>query len=381
MSAGRRLLFVVNNPAFFLSHRLPVALAAQSAGYDVHVATMAGASVAQIQSHGLVHHVIPMTRSGKNPWQELGTIWALWRLFRRLRPDVVQLVTIKPVLYGGIAARLARVPGMVAAISGLGFVFVSRSLKARLMRLVVGCLYRWSLGHPNSRVIFQNSSDLDVLRSLRAVRDEQVVLIRGSGIDLNVFGAAPESAPPVVALMVARLLRDKGVQEFADAARLLQQRKTPVRMCLVGSVDAGNPASLSQADIDGWQREGRLQALGERDDIPALYAAAHIAVLPSYREGLPKSLIEAAACGRAVVTTDVPGCRDAIVPDETGLLVPVRDAVALADAIERLVNDADLRQRMGRAGRAWAEQEFNIDAVCATHVRIYDSLTPRAGAS
>lgn len=376
MSAGRCLLFVVNNPAFFMSHRVPVALAAQKAGYNVHVATMDGPAVADIQALGMTHHAIPMTRSGKRPLQELGTLLALVRLFRRLRPDVVHLVTIKPVLYGGIAARLARVPGMVAAISGLGFVFLSNSLKMRLVRAVVARLYRIALGHPNSRVIFQNANDRDLLKSLGAVREEQVVIIRGAGVDLDAFRPTPEPpAPPVVVTMVARLLRDKGVQEFVQAARLLRERGVPVTMQLVGGLDAGNPASATQADVDAWQQDGCVQALGERSDVAALYAAAHIAVLPSYREGLPKSLIEAAACGRAVVTTDVPGCRDAIEPNVTGLLVPVRDAAALADAIARLAKDAALRQAMGAAGRALAEREFDINQVARIHVALYDALS------
>ncbi|HAP27931.1 MAG TPA: glycosyltransferase family 1 protein [Achromobacter sp.] len=376
MSAGRCLLFVVNNPAFFMSHRVPVALAAQKAGYDVHVATMDGPAVADIQALGMTHHPIPMTRSGKHPLQELGTLLALVRLFRRLRPDVVHLVTIKPVLYGGIAARLTRVPGMVAAISGLGFVFLSNSLKMRLVRAVVARLYRVALGHPNSRVIFQNANDRDLLKSLGAVREDQVVIIRGAGVDLNAYRPTPEPpAPPVVVTMVARLLRDKGVQEFVLAAKLLRERGVPVTMQLVGGLDAGNPTSATQADVDAWQEDGCVQALGERSDVAALYAAAHIAVLPSYREGLPKSLIEAAACGRAVVTTDVPGCRDAIEPNVTGLLVPVRDAAALADAIARLAEDATLRQSMGSAGRALAEREFDINQVARVHVALYDALS------
>lgn len=372
---SRRLMFVVNNPAFFMSHRVPVALAAQQAGYDVHVATMDGPAVADIQALGMTHHAIPMTRSGKHPLQELGTLLALVRLFRRVRPDVVHLVTIKPVLYGGIAARIARVPGMVAAISGLGFVFLSNSLKMRLVRAVVARLYRVALGHPNSRVIFQNANDRDLLNSLGAVRDEQVVMIRGAGVDLDAYRASPEPpAPPVVVTMVARLLRDKGVREFVEAAAMLRARGVPVTMQLVGGLDAGNPASATQQDVDAWQRDGAVQALGERSDIAELYAASHIAVLPSYREGLPKSLIEAAACGRAVVTTDVPGCRDAIEPGQTGLLVPVRDAQSLADAIARLAEDAALRQRMGAAGRALAESEFDIKRVARVHVELYDAL-------
>ncbi len=376
MSAGRCLLFVVNNPAFFMSHRVPVAVAAQRAGYDVHVATMDGLAVADIQALGMTHHPIPMTRSGKHPLQELGTLMALIRLFRRLRPTVVHLVTIKPVLYGGIAARLTRVPGMVAAISGLGFVFLSNSLKMRLVRSVVARLYRIALGHPNSRVIFQNANDRDLLKSLGAVRDDQVVIIRGAGVDLDAYRPSPEPpAPPVVVTMVARLLRDKGVQEFVQAARLLRERGVPVTMQLVGGLDAGNPTSATQDDMEAWRNEGCVQALGERSDVAALYSASHIAVLPSYREGLPKSLIEAAACARAVVTTDVPGCRDAIEPGVTGLLVPVRDASALADAIARLAEDAALRQAMGVAGRALAEREFDIKQVARIHVAVYDALS------
>lgn len=369
-----RLLFVVNNPAFFLSHRLPLALAAQRAGYDVHVATMAGDSVSRIEGYGLTHHAIPMTRSGKNPVQELRTVWALYQLFRRLQPDVVHLVTIKPVLYGGIAARLAGVRAMVSAISGLGFVFVAKGAKATLVRQVVAMLYRLALGHRNSRIVFQNGNDRDVLQGLGAVRDEQVVMIRGSGVNLADYAAVAEPPPPVVALMVARLLRDKGLQEFVEAARILRREGINVRMRLAGGIDPGNPASVTQADVDGWQQEGIVEALGERSDIAALYAASHIAVLPSYREGLPKSLIEAAACGRAVVTTDVPGCRDAIEPDTTGLLVPSHDAPALAAAIGRLASDDALRQQMGQAGRVLAEREFDIDDVCRKHLDIYQTL-------
>lgn len=283
-------------------------------------------------------------------------------------------MTIKPVLYGGIAARLAGVPAMVAAISGLGFVFVAGGLKARLLRAAVGRLYRLALGHRNSRIVFQNTADRDVLARLGAVRAEQVVMIRGSGVDLGQYRVVPEPAAPVTALMAARLLRDKGVREFVEAARLLRQRGLSVRMQLAGGVDPGNPASITPEQAAQWQDEGCVEVLGERKDIAALYGAAHMAVLPSYREGLPKSLLEAAACGRAVVTTDVPGCRDAIDPDVTGLLVPPRDAPALADAIARLAEDASLRQRMGAAGRALAEREFGIEDVCRRHLAIYRAL-------
>ena len=377
-----RLLYVVNNPAFFLSHRVTLARAAQEAGYDVHVATMPGDAAQDIVALGMQHHCIPMSRSGKNPIQELGTLWALFRLFKRIRPDVVHLVTIKPVLYGGLAARLAGVHGMVAAISGLGYIFIQPGAKAAMVRRIVAMLYRSALGHRNSRVIFQNASDRQTLTDLGAVRKDQIVMIRGAGVDLSLYpDVPPPSTPPVVVTMAARLLLDKGVREFVDAARLLHARQVPVRMQMAGEPDAGNPASVQPADVAAWNAEGVVECLGERHDIPQLYAQSHIVALPSYREGLPKALLEAAAAGRAVVTTDVPGCRDAIDPDDTGILVPVRDAHALAAAIENLVNAPEKRVALGRAGRALALRAFDLREVERTHVALYDALCGKSDVS
>lgn len=374
-SSARRLLFVVNNPAFFLSHRLPLALAAKRAGFDVHVATMDGPSVSRIVSHGLAHHVIPMSRSGKNPVRELGSLFALRRLFRRLRPDLVHAVTIKPVLYGGIAARLAGVPAFVAAVSGLGYVFMRSGGRFDPLRTAAVFLYKLALGHRNSRVVFQNGADLDVLRRAGVVREGQAVLIRGSGVDLDAFQVSDEPDGPVRVAMASRLLRDKGVEEFVEAARLSAARRTDVRWVLAGSLDPGNPASVSEDTLAAWLRESVVDYVGEQDDVAALYRGAHIVALPSYREGLPKSLIEAAACARAVVTTDVPGCRDAIEPGVTGLLVPARDARALSDAVLRLADDPALRHEMGAAGRRLAEREFDVRKVEQAHLAIYDVLT------
>ncbi len=282
------LLFVVNNPAFFLSHRLPVALGAAAAGYEVHVATMDGPAVRAIQEHGFTHHAIPMTRSGKNPLQELHSLFALWRLYRRVGPDAVHAVTIKPVLYGGIAARLARVPAYVAAVSGLGFVFMRRKQGLDFLRWASIALYRLALGHSNSRVIFQNANDRDVLMQAGAVRAAQIVMIRGSGVDLEQFSVAPEPAGTPVAIMAARLLRDKGVREFVEAARLSARRGDGLRWVLAGSTDAGNPASVSDDEVASWKSEGVVECLGEQADVATLYQCSHIVVLPSYRECQPK---------------------------------------------------------------------------------------------
>ena len=373
--AQRRLLIVVNNPAFFLSHRLPLALGALQAGFEVHVATMDGPSIPKIIAHGLHHHVIPMSRSGKNPIEELQTTWALWRLYRRVRPAVVHAVTIKPVLYGGIAARLAGVPTFIAAVSGLGFIFTRQRPGFDFVRWTATLLYRFALGHSNSRVIFQNRNDRDVLRKANVVRPEQVVLIRGSGVDLEHYKATPEPQGAPIAIMVSRLLIDKGVREFVAAARVSAGHPSGLRWVLAGSPDTGNPATITESEVEQWKREGVVEFLGEQSNIAELYRQSHIAVLPSYREGLPKSLLEAAACARAVVTTDVPGCRDAIEPDVTGILVPARDATALSLAVQRLATDADLRRRLGAAGRELAEREFDIRHVVKVHVDLYETLS------
>jgi glycosyltransferase involved in cell wall biosynthesis len=351
-----------------------LALGAKQAGIDVHVATMDGPSVPQIVAHGLTHHVIPLSRSGKHPVEEVRSIHALWRLFRWLRPQIVHAVTIKPVLYGGIAARLAGVPSYIAAVSGLGFIFTRRTGGVDFLRLAATTLYRLALGHPNSRVIFQNANDRDVLRAAGVVRPDQVVLIRGSGVDLDAFPFVAEPEGPPRAIMASRLLIDKGVREFVEAARRTSGHPSGLRWTLAGGPDPGNPASVGEAELAGWQQEGIVEFLGEREDIAVLYQQSHIVVLPSYREGLPKSLVEAAASGRAVVTTDVPGCRDAIEPGVSGLLVPAADAGALAEAVSRLADDAVLRRQMAAAGHRLAEQEFDIRKIVAAHLALYEGL-------
>ena len=263
---------------------------------------------------------------------------------------------------------------MVAAISGLGTVFIDRDRSRSLMRRGIDWFYRFALGHPNAKVIFQNPDDRSVLIEMEAVRDEQAALIRGSGVLLADYPMRlePESVPVVT--FAARLLRDKGVREFVEAARVLKVRGVAARFWLAGSTDPGNLTSISEDDLALWGKEGLVEILGYRGDIPDVFADSNIIVLPSYREGLPKALIEAAACGRAVVTTNVPGCRDAIEPDTTGLLVPVRDASALADAIQSLIEDPQRRKQMGASGRAFAEREFSIERVVDAHLSIYEKL-------
>ncbi len=369
------VLFVVNVPEFFLSHRLPLAIAAREAGYEVHVVTGPGEAAQRISELGFAHYVFPLSRSGRNPLSELRSFGALYRLMQQIRPNLVHLVTIKPVLYGGLMARLARVPAVVAAVSGLGFVFVSQEGKGLWLRRGIETLYKFAFGHRNIRVIFQNPDDRAVVVGLGAVREDQTLLVRGSGVALNDYPMLPEPEGVPVVSFAARLLVEKGVLEFVEAAKILKARGATARFWLIGAPDPGNPASVTETDVAAWENEKILEPLGLRSDIAALFAKSHIVVLPSYYgEGLPKVLIEAAACGRAVVTTDHPGCRDAIEPGLSGLLVPVRDAVALANAIQQLLEDSAMRRRMGEAGRALAEHEFTIEKVVEAHLGVYREL-------
>ncbi|MBD8558628.1 glycosyltransferase family 4 protein [Pseudomonas lactis] len=368
------LLFIVNDPGFFLSHRLPVAIGAQAAGYRVHVASMPGQAVDTIIKAGFEHQELPLSRSGRNPVAEVRLIFAIWKLLWRLKPDVLHLVTIKPVLYGGIAARLAPVKGVVAAISGLGFVFLSKGVKAALTRQVVSTFYQAALGKRNLRAIFQNPDDRDLLLGMGGLDASKVVMIRGSGVDLSLYSSVPEPEGVPVVCLAARLLLDKGVLEFVEAARILRAHGIEARFQLIGDIDPGNPATVSAAQLEDWRKEGLVELLGYRKDIAALFGAANIVVLPSYREGLPKVLVEAAACARAVVTTDVPGCRDAIEPGVTGLLVPVRDAQALASQLQVLIEDPALRRKFGQAGRELAMRAFAIEEIVGQHLDVYRQL-------
>ena len=372
----KRILFVVNCPTFFLSCQLPLALAAKQAGYDVHVATMAGDATADIIALGFAHHNLPLTRSGMNPLKELFAFFAIYKLFRKLKPDLTHLVTIKPVLYGGLAARLARIHSVVATITGLGFVFSANGFKASFIRLLVNSLYRLVFGTRNLRVIFLNSDNRDLFVKTGAIAIEKTVLTCDSGVDFEQYFPNTEPNKPPIVIMAARLLRDKGVGEFAEAACNIKQQGIVARFLLAGEIDQHNPESMTGNEMAQIQAQGNIETLGYRDDIPTLFATSSIVVLPSYyREGLPRALIEAAASGRAVVTTDAPGCRDAIEADVTGLLVPVRDVDALTAAIKSLLQDPVRCKAMGKAGRQRAERLFDIDDVVATHLRIYDELS------
>lgn len=373
-----RLMFVVNVDWFFVSHRLPIALQALRQGYEVHIACGMTDWQSELERAGLVVHPLPIERGKAGLVSNIRTFLATHALFRRVQPDIVHLVTIKPVLFGGIAARLADVRGVVAAISGLGFVFLDAGLKAFVRRAAVAFLYRLALGKKNLKVIFQNQEDRESLCRLAGIPESKTVLIRGSGVDLSCYSFSPLPEGLPIVILAARLLKDKGVMEFVEAAAMLKATGCQARFCLVGEIDPDNPASLTASELASLCGDGKIEFWGQRKDMPEVMRTAYVVVLPSYREGLPKVLLEAAACGRAVVTTDVPGCRDAIDPGVSGLLVPVRDAPALADAIGSLLDDPRRCAAMGKAGRALAEREFDVAAVVRRHLEIYRELEAAA---
>ncbi|MHB1566958.1 MAG: glycosyltransferase family 4 protein [Acidiferrobacter sp.] len=370
-----KLLFVVNSAEFFLSHRLPIALAAVSAGLDVAVATPPGFGTDEIMNHGFQYYPIALTRRGIHPRQEVASVWQLWRLFRSVRPDIVHTVTIKPVLYGGIAARAAGIPAVVSAITGLGEVFVARGLGAKIRRYLVTRGYRVALRHPRGFVIFQNPDDRARFVDQRLVAVEHSVLIRGSGVDMELFPVtrAPEGTPVVV--LAGRMLWSKGVGEFVAAARNLRAQGLKARFVLVGDTDLGNPQAIPVAVLEGWRREGVVEWWGFRADMVAVLSGAHIVALPSYYgEGVPKVLIEAAALGRALVATDTPGCREIVHHEKGGLLVPIKDTLALAQALGRLASDADARTTFGAYAAHLARAEFSVERVIADTLDLYAGL-------
>lgn len=369
-----KLLFTVADDAAFCSHRMPVARAARDAGFAVAVACPVAAHGDTIRAEGMRVLPVPTKRGRISPLADLRTLAALWRLYRTERPDIVHHVAMKPVLYGSIAARLAGVQASVGALTGLGYVFTSGDIRARLLRPLLRRGLRWALNGRQSMCLLQNPDDAAFVAGL-GVERRRIAVIPGSGVNPARFAPAPEPAGPVHVCMVSRLLWDKGVGEFVEAARIARARRPDLRFTLIGAPDEGNPAAVPPARLDAWQAEGIVAWPGRRDDIPAVWREAHIAVLPSYYgEGLPMALLEAASCGRPIVAADVPGSREIARDGESALLVPPRDAAALAEAILRLAGDPALRARLGAGGRALVEREFSeqriVDATLALWRRL-----------
>lgn len=383
MSVGSspKLLYIATDIGSFLSHRLPLARAAQAQGYDVALTAPPAAGPkqsdyqARLRAEGIPFYPLALHRGSLNPLKELKSLYAVYKTLRRLRPDLVHLITAKPVFYGGIAARWLNIPSL-AAITGMGFIFTHDTAKAKLLRPLAVMFYRLALNRPGAHALFQNTTD-------RALLDQSGVLKRGthsliqggSGVDLNQITPAPLPEGPPIFALPARMLRDKGVYEFIDAARAFKAKNHPARFWLLGDVDPNNPTSMQPADLNRLQAEGHVEWKGYAADMNAALAQVHVVVLPSYREGFPKTLIDAAAAGRASLASDVAGCRDAVVEGQTGFLFPARDAKGLVAAMEKILDPPEQIAKMGYAARHHAEQAFDITRIAADHLALYAQLT------
>jgi glycosyltransferase involved in cell wall biosynthesis len=367
-------MVLVNPDWFFLSHFVERALAARHAGFDVSVMCSDTGSGRQIEELGLRLIPVCMSRHGLAPIEQLRTLWQVHQEYKRRRPSLVWQIGLKPIVLGTLAAKFAGVNKVVNAPVGMGFVFASDSLKARLLRPFGLWALRYLLNPRRSKVVFENKDDLRELIDIGAVRSDDAILIRGAGVDLQKYQPTPEPEGLPVVLFAARLIWEKGIGVFIDAARLLHAQNVEARFLVAGGVDHGSSSAVSELQMRAWEAECAITWLGARRDMAHVIAGCNLFCLPTYREGLPKVLLEAMACGRACVATDVPGCREAIRDGDNGLLVPARDAEALARAIRHLLERPELRRKMGIRGRERAEMEFAREKVNAETLEVFQAL-------
>ncbi|MCA3132398.1 MAG: glycosyltransferase family 4 protein [Rhodocyclaceae bacterium] len=369
-----KLIFFVTVDWFFCSHFLGRAVAAREAGYEVLVLTDVDRHGEVIRNAGLGLLPLPLSRRSLNPFAALLALVRVVLVYRREKPDVIHHVALKPILLGGLAARVAGRHRVVNAVVGGGYVFTSRHPFARMIRPLLTMGLRLLLNPRGSRVVFENGDDLNSFAQAGLVRREDAVLIRGAGVEPGLFQAGGRSEGTPMVVFAARLLWDKGLGEFVEAARLLRQRGVAARFVVVGGHDPDNRARIDPARLESWREEGAVELWGYRSDMPRVLGDAAIACLPSYREGLPKFLLEAMAASLPCVTTDVPGCREAVRHGDNGLLVPARNAIALAEALEHLLRDPELAMKMGERGRQRLEQEFSSQYVNASTLAVYRDM-------
>ncbi len=373
--ARGKLLYVINHPDWFWSHRLPLALGAKDAGYDVLVAMPGGKGDGKLAQKGFHGLDIPAFETKASPATAVKTLFSLQKLLRQEKPDIVHAITLKYAFMTGLVARFHKNIRCVHTIAGLGYLFSGEGMKLKLLRLVIGPFLKFALKGSRMTIIVQNPDDLELLIRRRFVRKEQTVLIRGSGVDTDIF--KPSEEPPQetpIILMPTRLLRDKGVAVFIDAARILKKRGVNARFQIAGGISANSPGAITEPEMRQMVADGSVEWLGKRNDMPDLLARATLVAYPSYyREGVPKVLLEAAASGKAIITTDHPGCREAVTHGVNGVLVPVKNAAALASSMEELLENPALQKSMGKAGRDKAVAEFNVNRIVIDTLKTYEN--------
>jgi glycosyltransferase involved in cell wall biosynthesis len=373
-AAPRRLLYVVNEDFAFLLNRLPMARAARDAGFEVHVATHVNKDAKFIEAEGFILHDIPLRRGGLSPLAAIPTILALYRIERRIKPLILHHSGLQCCIYGSIAAIGSKIR-QVNAITGLGYIFTSVNWRTRILKAAVGRLLPLLLNREVSTVLVQNPDDRKALLDL-GVEQTHIVLIPGSGVDTDALQPLPEPEGPITFGFAGRLLIDKGIRALVAAHGMLHDQGNDVRLIIAGNPDPANPASVRQEEVEEWSRRPGITWLGHITDIVSLWRVCHFAVLPSHREGLPVSLLEAAACGKPMIATDAPGCREIVLEDRTGLLVPIENPTALAQAILRLAGSPELRKRYGEAARQFVVDRLSAKIIGASIVSLYNELAP-----
>ena len=369
------MLIVVTEDWYFCSHRLPLALAFAAAGCRVSLATRIDRHGDRIRSNNITVHEVPFWRGSLNPLKALHTFFTLYRLYLREKPDFIHHVALKPVIVGSLAACIARSPHVINALTGLGHVFSSGTWNARLLRNIIRRIFRVILNRHGWAVILQNSGDLEALNRAGVIQKGRTALIKGSGVDLRQYQPGDFMPGMPIAMFAGRLLRSKGVEEFVQCCQRINSEGQRLRCILVGQLDPDNPSALDRNEVDRWIKLGLAEWWGYREDMPEVLNQARLVCLPTYYgEGLPKILLEAAACGRPLIATDIPGCREIVHDGETGYLVPPRDLDALVNALERLIADPDLCRRMGINARRLAEDKFSVDKVNQDTLRLYSEL-------
>lgn len=373
--AQNKLLYIINHMDWFWSHRLPLAQGAKIDGWDVSVCASGAGGDEKLGDEGFAGLELPDAGGRLSPFAVLRIIFAIHRLIAREKPDLIHVITIKYAFMAGIAARFHPSTKIVMTLAGLGYLFSGEGFKPRLLRFVVGPFLRFALKNPRAQIIFQNPDDQDIMLKRGFVRSQNVNLIKGSGVDIDAFPfvAEPDNDTPLV-VMPTRLVHDKGVAVFVDAARILKSKGVAAEFQIAGGEAPHNPLGISKTDMEDMVSDGCAAWLGKVDDMPALLKRANLIVYPSYYgEGIPKVLLESCATGRAIITTDHAGCREAVHHGKNGMLVPVKDAAATARAIEALLSDADIRKAMGTASRVRAEKEFAVEIIVKATLSVYNT--------
>ena len=372
---AKKLLYVVTEDKAFLSHRLPMARAARDAGFDVHVATSVGSNADAIRSEGFTVHSIPLRRGGLSPFGAISTIMALRQIKRELSPAIVHHVGMQICVVGGISSLGMTTP-QINAMTGLGYAFTSTTARALLLRVVIAIALRFLLNRDHAVFLVQNPDDKAALETI-GIDPRRLARIPGSGVDTDQLAPIPEPSGPITVGFAGRLLTSKGIRAVVAAHRILRTQGEDVRLLIAGTPDPANPDSVTLEEAQQWSGEPGITWLGQVNDIASLWRDSHIAALPSHREGLPKSLLEAAACGRPMVATDAPGCREIVIHEETGLLVPIEDPQALAKAIGELAASQELRTRYGAAARQLVVDKMSAQAIGAATVALYEEQLQR----